>query len=62
MEKIQEEVQVLLDQAMKQPGVTEIMELHAAQKSAIDAYAGVQEAIAPRWVIYSSASSVQRKI
>lgn len=62
MEKIQRQVKELLEQAMTRPGVAEIMQLYEAQRAAIDAHAQAQQAVAPRWVIFTSTSSSQRTL
>ena len=59
MEDIQKQVAELLEQAMKQPGVTEIMQLCEKQKMAMDAHANASQAIAPRWIVSSSTSAIQ---
>ena len=57
MEDFDRQVKALLDEAMKQPGVVDIMESYAAQKVAMDTLERAQQALAPRWVVSSSASS-----
>jgi len=53
---LDQEVQRLLDEAMKQPGVAEVMEAYAVQQPAIAAHTQAQHAVAPKWV-YSTSSS-----
>lgn len=62
MENIQRQVDELLEKAMAQPGVSDMMRLYQAQKPAIDAHAQAQQALAPRWVVFSSTSSSQRTL
>lgn len=60
MTDFEKEVNELLEQAMKQPGVAEVVELYASQQPAIQAHERAQEALAPRWVISSSTSSAKQ--
>ena len=62
MEKFQGQVEALLERAMAQPGVAEIMQLYEAQRIAIDAHAQAQQAVSPRWVVFTSTSSSQRTL
>ncbi|HLB30664.1 MAG TPA: hypothetical protein VJN91_03980 [Gammaproteobacteria bacterium] len=62
MENIQKQVAELLEKAMAQPGVADLMQLYEAQKSSVDAFAQADQAVAPRWVIYSSTSSSPRTL
>ena len=62
MENIQRQVDELLEKAMAQPGVSDMMRLYEAQKPAIDAYAQAQRAIAPRWVVFAATSSSPRTL
>lgn len=57
MNDFEKEVASLLEQAMKQPGVAEIMEIHAAQAPTISTYASIESAVAPRWITSSSSTS-----
>lgn len=59
MEDIQKEVQELLDRAMQQPGVADILALHEDQKEALEAHSRALQAVAPRWVVMSSTSSAK---
>ena len=58
MSDFEKQVKALLDQAMQQPGVADIMEAYETPNIAMDAIDRAQEAIAPRWVVSTSASSV----
>ena len=52
-----QEVQELLDEAMKQPGVAEVMATYAEQQIALKALSDAQNAIAPKWIFSTSTSS-----
>ena len=57
MEDFEGQVKALLEQAMKQPGVAEIMQAYEPQKAVMESLDRAQQALAPRWVVSSSASS-----
>ncbi len=57
MKNIQNQINALLDEAMKQPGVADVMRLYDLQRPALEAYVKAQQAVAPRWVVFSSTSS-----
>ena len=59
MSKFEKQVNDLLQRAMQQPGVAEAMRVYQSQQPALKAYAQAQSAIAPRWVVSSSTSSVK---
>lgn len=58
---LDQEVKLLLEQAMKQPGVAEVMASYGAQQPAISAHDQAQHAVATKWVYSSSNSSQQTK-
>lgn len=58
MSKFEKQVNDLLQRAMEQPGVAEAMRVYQSQQPALKAYSEAQSAIAPRWVVSSSTSSV----
>lgn len=60
MDDFQKQVQTLLDAAMKQPGVADVMRVYQTQESAIKAHALAQGAVAPKWVVSSSTSTQGR--
>lgn len=62
MEDLQAQVNELLEKAMQQPGVAEVTQLYETQRAAMDAHAQAQQAMAPRWVVFSSTSSSQRAL
>lgn len=59
MDDMQKQVMELLDNAMKRPGVAEVMQLCESQKKAIEAHARACQAAAPRWIVTSSTSLSQ---
>jgi hypothetical protein len=59
MDDMQKQVMELLEQAMKQPGVADVVRLYESQKGAIAAYDQACQASAPRWIVTSSTSSSQ---
>ncbi len=61
MTRIDEQVKRLLEDAMKQPGVAEVMQVYEAQRAAVGAHAQAQQALAPRWVFSTSTSSSKRE-
>lgn len=59
MDDMQKQVMELLEIAMKQPGVAEVVQLYESQKVAIEAYDQACQVAAPRWIVTSSTSSSQ---
>lgn len=59
MSKFEKRVNELLQRAMEQPGVAEAMRVYQSQQPALKAYTQAQSAIAPRWIVSSSTSSVK---
>ena len=59
MEDMQKQVAELLENAMKQPGVAEMMQLCESQKTAIESYSQASQAAAPRWIVTSTSSTTQ---
>lgn len=57
MSDLDKEVAALLEQAMKQPGVAEVMEAYESQRTAVDAFTEIENAVAPRWIMSSSTST-----
>jgi hypothetical protein len=51
------EVAVLLEAAMKQPGVADVMKIYEINKMAIDPLQDIQRALEPRVVISTSTTS-----
>jgi len=60
VEKIEEQVKHLLERAMKEPGVAEVMRIYNAQQPAIEVYKRAQQVVGPRWIFSSTTSSSQR--
>ena len=60
MDSFDKQVNELLARAMQQPGVAEIIQLYENQRAAIDAHERAQNAVAPRWVVFSSSSSAKQ--
>lgn len=58
MKDFQAQVNQLLENAMKQPGVAEIVEIYNSQQPAIDAHQFAQQAISPKWIASSTTSSL----
>ena len=57
MSDFDKQVNTLLKEAMKQPGVAEVMKLYEGQQQALKAHAKAQAAVATRWVMSASSSS-----
>ncbi len=57
MEDFEGQVKTLLEQAMKQPGVAEIMQSYEPLRTVMESLDRAQQALAPRWVVSSSAST-----
>ena len=57
MDDMQKQVTELLEKAMEQPGVAEVVQLYESQRKAIDAYAQASQANAPHWIVTSSTTS-----
>lgn len=60
MSDFDKQVNDLLTQAMRQPGVAEIVQAFDGQRAAIEAHNLAQAAVSPRWVVFSSSSSANR--
>lgn len=52
MDDFDKQVAELLQLAMQQPGVAEIVQMYEVQQPALDAHAQAQNAVAPRWVVF----------
>lgn len=57
MDDFQRQVQELLEKAMQQPGVAEVVKLYEAQRSSTEAFTKAQHAVSNRWIVSSSTSS-----
>jgi hypothetical protein len=57
MSDLDKEVAALLEQAMKQPGVAEVMEAYKSQRAAVDAFTEIENSVAPRWIMSSSSTT-----
>ena len=60
MDNFDKQVNDLLARAMQQPGVTEIVQMYENQRAAIAAHERAQNAVAPRWIVFSSSSSAKQ--
>jgi hypothetical protein len=61
MSDFEKQVNALLKEAMKQPGVAEVMKLYEAQQPALEAHTKAQTAVATRWVVSISSTSGQAR-
>lgn len=59
---LQAELEILLNAAMQQPGVADVMRFHELTKSAEDALNDTIRAISPRTISVTSASSGEYQV
>ncbi len=57
MSNKEKEIKDLLDQAMQQPGVADIVKTYELQQDALNAFSEAQGATEPKWVAFASTSS-----
>ncbi|MFZ2541418.1 MAG: hypothetical protein WAW75_06540 [Gallionella sp.] len=57
MDDMQKQVTELLEKAMKQPGVAEVVQLYESQRNAMNAYTQARQANEPHWIVTSSTTS-----